>query len=248
MLDLAAKCVIDSANASTSIIQRRLKIGYARAGKLLDELEQLGVVGPHQGAKPRDVLVTYKEWEIIYNELPAEKETVIDDDSHDNDYSVLSDAEIRKMIAETPSVSEIYKTKFGIDIDYSDDGFFIDKLENSIFPNTNDSVKELFITNIVTYASPDIPKLNEVDIMEGRDFENFTDDLLRSNGFMNISVTPSSGDIFDKSSAVMIGDREHDIIGANENGYVSVGNGISDIHEIKSSKEINDEMTKDYCK
>jgi len=152
------------------------------------------------------------------------------------------------MIAETPSVSEIYKTKFGIDIDYSDDGFFIDKLENSIFPNTNDSVKELFITNIVTYASPDIPKLNEVDIMEGRDFENFTDDLLRSNGFMNISVTPSSGDIFDKSSAVMIGDREHDIIGANENGYVSVGNGISDIHEIKSAKEINDEMTKDYCK
>ena len=110
----------------------------------MDELEQLGVVGPHQGAKPRDVLVTYKEWEIIYNELPAEKETVIDDDSHDNDYSVLSDAEIRKMIAETPSVSEIYKTKFGIDIDYSDDGFFIDKLENSIFPNTNDSVKELF--------------------------------------------------------------------------------------------------------
>ena len=101
----------------------------------MDELEQLGVVGPHQGAKPRDVLVTYKEWEIIYNELPAEKETVIDDDSHDNDYSVLSDAEIRKMIAETPSVSEIYKTKFGIDIDYSDDGFFIDKLENSIFPN-----------------------------------------------------------------------------------------------------------------
>ena len=36
--------------------------------------------------------------------------------------------------------------------------------------------------------------------------------------------------ISDKSSAIMIGDREHDIIGANENGYVSVGNGISDIH------------------
>ena len=54
--------------------------------------------------------------------------------------------------------------------------------------------------------------------------------------------------ISDKSSAIMIGDREHDIIGANENGYVSVGNGISDIHEIKSAKDIIDEMTKDYCK
>ena len=54
--------------------------------------------------------------------------------------------------------------------------------------------------------------------------------------------------ISDKSSAIIIGDREHDIIGANENGYVSVGNGISDIHEIKSPKEINDEMTKDSCK
>ena len=54
--------------------------------------------------------------------------------------------------------------------------------------------------------------------------------------------------ISDKSSAIMIGDREHDIIGANENGYVSVGNGISDIHEIKSAKDIIDEMTQDYCK
>ncbi len=61
-MDEAIQCVIDAGQASTSLIQRRLKVGYARAGRIIDEMEQLGVVGPHQGSKPRDVLMTYSEW------------------------------------------------------------------------------------------------------------------------------------------------------------------------------------------
>lgn len=61
-MDEAIKCVIDAGQASTSLIQRRLKVGYARAGRMIDDMEQLGVVGPHQGSKPRDVLMTYNEW------------------------------------------------------------------------------------------------------------------------------------------------------------------------------------------
>lgn len=58
----AIKCVIEAGQASTSLIQRRLKVGYARAGRMIDDMEQMGIVGPHQGSKPRDVLMTYNEW------------------------------------------------------------------------------------------------------------------------------------------------------------------------------------------
>lgn len=61
-MEEAIQCVIEAGQASTSLIQRRLKVGYARAGRMIDDMEQLGVVGPHQGSKPRDVLMTYNEW------------------------------------------------------------------------------------------------------------------------------------------------------------------------------------------
>ncbi len=61
-MDEAIQIVIDAGQASTSLIQRRLKVGYARAGRMIDDMERMGVVGPHQGSKPRDVLMTYNEW------------------------------------------------------------------------------------------------------------------------------------------------------------------------------------------
>ena len=61
-MEEAIKCVIEAGQASTSLLQRRLKVGYARAGRMIDDMEQMGVVGPHQGSKPRDVLMNYNEW------------------------------------------------------------------------------------------------------------------------------------------------------------------------------------------
>ncbi len=52
----AARLVISLQQASVSIIQRRLKVGYARAGKIIDELEDAGVVGPYAGSKAREVI------------------------------------------------------------------------------------------------------------------------------------------------------------------------------------------------
>jgi len=53
--------VIQYNRASASLLQRRLSIGYARAARILDQLEQAGVVGPGKGAKPRDILISNAE-------------------------------------------------------------------------------------------------------------------------------------------------------------------------------------------
>ena len=58
LLKKAAEIVIEEGYASVSRLQRRLSVGHARAGKLVDGLEAMGIVGPHQGSKPRDVLIT----------------------------------------------------------------------------------------------------------------------------------------------------------------------------------------------
>ncbi len=62
LMEEAIKVVIEAGQASTSLLQRRMKVGYARAGRMIDDMEQMGIVGPHQGSKPRDVLMTYNEW------------------------------------------------------------------------------------------------------------------------------------------------------------------------------------------
>jgi len=54
----AVRVVIDSGKASASLLQRRLRVGYARAARLVEEMEEQGIIGPADGARPRDVLVS----------------------------------------------------------------------------------------------------------------------------------------------------------------------------------------------
>ena len=62
MIPEAVRCVVEAGQASTSLLQRRLRLGYARAGRLVDEMEQMGVVGPHEGSKPRQVLLSWQQY------------------------------------------------------------------------------------------------------------------------------------------------------------------------------------------
>ncbi|MDR1241019.1 MAG: DNA translocase FtsK [Oscillospiraceae bacterium] len=62
MMNEAIKCVVEAGQASTSLLQRRLRLGYARAGRLIDQMEQLGIVGPSEGSKARQVIMTYQEY------------------------------------------------------------------------------------------------------------------------------------------------------------------------------------------
>ena len=61
MLDEAIRVVVENGQASTSLLQRRLKLGYARAARIIDEMEERGIVGPYEGAKPRKVLITKEQ-------------------------------------------------------------------------------------------------------------------------------------------------------------------------------------------
>ena len=62
MLPAAVEVVLETGQASVSMLQRRLKLGYARAARIVDEMEEKGIVGPFQGSKPRTILVTKEQW------------------------------------------------------------------------------------------------------------------------------------------------------------------------------------------
>ena len=68
MIPKAIETVVDAGQASTSLLQRKLKLGYARAARIMDEMEEMGIIGPYEGSKPRQVLITKAQWlEMMVN-------------------------------------------------------------------------------------------------------------------------------------------------------------------------------------
>ena len=67
LLPAAVEVVLESGMASVSMLQRRLKLGYARAARIVDEMEDKGIVGPFEGSKPRQLLITREQWQAMLN-------------------------------------------------------------------------------------------------------------------------------------------------------------------------------------
>lgn len=72
MLPDAVECILSAGVASTSLLQRKLRLGYARAARIMDMMEEQGFVGPSEGSKPRQVLITPTRWAQINGESPVE--------------------------------------------------------------------------------------------------------------------------------------------------------------------------------
>mgnify|MGYP003301139685 CR=1 FL=1 len=74
MLPSAVDVILETGQASVSILQRRLKLGYARAARIVDEMENLGIVGPFAGSKPREILITKEQWDAMQSGQPTQME------------------------------------------------------------------------------------------------------------------------------------------------------------------------------
>lgn len=87
MLPAAVDVILETGQASVSMLQRRLKLGYARAARIVDEMEEKGIVGPFQGSKPRAILITKDQWEAMRGGQNAqmEMEELIDSDEFSYD-------------------------------------------------------------------------------------------------------------------------------------------------------------------
>ena len=83
MLPAAVDIILETGQASVSMLQRRLKLGYARAARIVDEMEEKGIVGPFAGSKPRAILVTKEQWNAMKN--GGSQQLGFDDVSHMDD-------------------------------------------------------------------------------------------------------------------------------------------------------------------
>ena len=63
LLPAAVEVVLETGQASVSMLQRRLKLGYSRAARLVDQMEERGIVGPFEGSKPRQLLIDKAKWQ-----------------------------------------------------------------------------------------------------------------------------------------------------------------------------------------
>lgn len=83
LIPKAVEIILETGTASTSFIQRRLKVGYARGARILDELEEMGIVSAGEGSKPRKILITKEQW-IERNAMSPDDQLAFNDNTYDD--------------------------------------------------------------------------------------------------------------------------------------------------------------------
>jgi len=119
LLDEAKEIVIKAGKASASLLQRRLRVGYARAARLLDLLEEMGIIGPGDGAKPREILVSDSEIMGIPVETTEHYESKKDTDDFDE---LTDDRENNQTEEENEAKTEDLDNENADEFDESENG------------------------------------------------------------------------------------------------------------------------------
>ena len=83
LLPAAVEVILETGQASVSMLQRRLKLGYSRAARLVDQMEELGIVGPFEGSKPRQLLITREQWQEMSMSGRTPMEQLIEEQKDD---------------------------------------------------------------------------------------------------------------------------------------------------------------------
>jgi DNA segregation ATPase FtsK/SpoIIIE, S-DNA-T family len=148
LFDDAKQEILEAKKASASFLQRKLRIGYARAARILDELEEAGIIGPSNGAKPREILITGKDAGQNCN---AFKEDVINDSVDEKLFEEEEDDEENDDELE----EDDYEEEEEIDEadDYEDEDYEIEEEEDDEYEDDEDEYEE-------EYEEEDNPKTN----------------------------------------------------------------------------------------
>ena len=85
LLPAAVDVILETGQASVSMLQRRLKLGYSRAARLVDQMEERGIVGPFEGSKPRQILITKARWQEMQLGSPAAGDSQPGDPDHEDE-------------------------------------------------------------------------------------------------------------------------------------------------------------------
>ena len=164
MFDEAVKLIQELGKASSSLLQRRLMLGYARAARLLDQLEQNGIVGPTNGDKPRHILIPYKDedGQIVTpaKQLKPEPETVYEEpliDWHKTKY--------------VDNKSDNFEIELGIDENNKSVSLNLEHYGNllivgSQFTSAVDLLNNILVTSMAKY-SPEKLRIIAIDGVRG---------------------------------------------------------------------------------
>lgn len=174
LFEYAKQVVIENGYANTSLLQRKLKLGYERAARLMDSLEQEKVIGPYNGAAPRAILPPYCAAAPACDSAP---DSVPDAGALPNQPVVQApeastELTVQDSAKDTPAAASRLSAILQKAKSLMDNG----KRKRASSPYNSRQT------------------LNRCDQMEGHDFEKLCADVLRANGYTSVKVTPASGD------------------------------------------------------